>query len=76
MTAIAGVILTYINWRILTISRDIYTVSKDLLDVNLAIHEVSKELLVHTITLQEKILGCQIEKLKQGKLIKKNDTRR
>ena len=55
MTAIAGVILTYINWRILTISRDIYTVSKDLLDVNLAIHEVSKELLVHTITLQEKI---------------------
>ncbi len=55
MTAILGVILTYINWRILTISKDIYRVSEELLDVNIAIYEVSKKLLVHTITLQEKI---------------------
>tara|TARA_R110000824_G_scaffold3331_6_gene15792 strand:+ start:1074 stop:1241 length:168 start_codon:yes stop_codon:yes gene_type:complete len=55
MTAIAGIILTYINWRILTTSKDIYRVSEELLDVNIAIYEVSNKLLAHTITLQEKI---------------------
>ena len=51
----AGIILTYINWRILIISRDIYIVSKKLLDVNVTILEVSRQVLHHTMVLEEKI---------------------
>jgi len=47
--------LTYINWRILHISRDIYVVSKELLEVNIRLYDVSKQLLKHTVTLEEKI---------------------
>ena len=55
LTALAGIILTYINWRILQISKDIKQLSQDLLDVNVVILEISKEVLQHTKTLQEKI---------------------
>jgi len=54
-TAIAGTILTVINWRIYCISQDIYAVSKELLDVNIVILQVSKRVLDQTTLLQEKI---------------------
>ena len=52
VTIIGGVILTYINWGILRISKDILVVSKDiyrvseaLLEVNVSIYQVTVELL-------------------------------
>ena len=55
LTVIGGAFLTYINWAIYKISKDIYRVSEALLEVNVELYKVSLELCKHTKTLQEKI---------------------
>lgn len=54
-TALAGIFLLYINYKIYIVSREIYKVSKDLLDVNIKLYEVSRELLHYTKELENKI---------------------
>ena len=62
ITLIGGVLLTYINWAIYRISKDILLVSKDiyrvseaLLEVNVSIYQVTVELLEASKKLEEKI---------------------
>ena len=55
ITALAGIFLLYINYKIYIVSREIYKVSKDLLDVNIKLYEVSRELLHYTKELENKI---------------------
>ena len=55
ITALAGIFLLYINYKIYLVSREIYKLSKDLLDVNIKLYEVSKQLLHYTKELENKI---------------------
>ena len=55
ITIIGGVILTYINWSIYQVSKDIYRVSEALLEVNVSIYQVTIELLEASKKLEEKL---------------------
>ena len=55
LTITGGAFLTYINWAIYKISKDIYRVSEALLEVNVSIYQVTIELLEASKKLEEKL---------------------